>query len=62
MTEYYGGRRLSFQGATCTVRYYGPVDGTKGNWLGVEWDEYQDRGKHDGSHLDKRYFRCKQFI
>lgn len=61
MTEFYVGQRLCFEGAPCTVRYHGPVAGTKGDWLGVEWDENQDRGKHDGSHQGKRYFTCKRF-
>ena len=54
----YPGRRLSFSGALCTVRYVGPVEGTKGDWLGVEWDE-TGRGKHDGSHNGVRYFECR---
>lgn len=54
----YPGRRLSFSGALCTVRYVGPVEGTKGDWLGVEWDE-PGRGKHDGSHNGVRYFECR---
>ena len=57
-SEYYLGRRLSFSGTLCTVRYVGPVEGTKGDWLGVEWDE-PSRGKHDGSHEDVRYFECR---
>lgn len=48
-----------------TVRYIGPVAAAKNqeeNWLGVEWDK-PDRGKHDGSCIDKagtlhRYFNC----
>ncbi|KAM0804015.1 hypothetical protein BDR22DRAFT_818671 [Usnea florida] len=57
-SEYYPGRRLSFSTTLCTVRYVGPVEGTKGDWLGVEWDE-PSRGKHDGSHKDVRYFECR---
>lgn len=38
-----------------TVRYVGPVEGQKGSWVGLEWDD-PDRGKHDGSHDGKRYF------
>lgn len=52
------GSRLSFDGALCTVRYIGPVHGTKGEWLGVEWDE-PDRGKHSGAHNGVKYFQCK---
>lgn len=51
------GGRLSFGGALCTVRYVGPVESTRGDWLGVEWDE-PSRGKHDGCHKGVRYFQC----
>ncbi|EED24243.1 tubulin-specific chaperone, putative [Talaromyces stipitatus ATCC 10500] len=51
------GHRLSFDGALCTVRYIGEVEGTKGDWLGVEWDDPL-RGKHSGEHNGKRYFTC----
>lgn len=41
-----------------TVRYAGPVEGTSGEWLGVEWDDSSARGKHDGQKDGRRYFRC----
>lgn len=41
-----------------TVRYFGPLDGTTGLWLGVEWDN-SARGKHDGIKDGKRYFNCR---
>ncbi|KAI0385801.1 Thioesterase/thiol ester dehydrase-isomerase [Hypomontagnella monticulosa] len=52
------GDRLSYDGAVCTVRYIGEVEGTSGVWLGVEWDD-PARGKHYGSHKGIRYFTCK---
>ncbi|OJD25508.1 hypothetical protein ACJ73_03114 [Blastomyces percursus] len=52
------GSRLSFEGALCTVRYLGDVQGTKGQWLGVEWDD-STRGKHSGEHQGVKYFQCK---
>lgn len=52
------GQRFSFEGALCTVRYIGTVEGTQKEWLGVEWDD-PTRGKHDGEHKGKRYFTCK---
>ncbi|KAI0970313.1 Thioesterase/thiol ester dehydrase-isomerase [Xylaria arbuscula] len=52
------GDRLSYDGATCTVRYLGEVASTSGSWLGVEWDDAA-RGKHDGSHKGVRYFTCR---
>ena len=56
-TAPYIGQRLSFDAALCTVRYVGPVQGTKGEWLGVEWDEPR-RGKHAGEHGGVKYFEC----
>ncbi|PTB64449.1 RNI-like protein [Trichoderma citrinoviride] len=53
----YIGQRISYDGAACTVRYIGGVEGTTGTWLGVEWDDAA-RGKHDGSHKGTRYFTC----
>ena len=50
-------QRISFDGALCTIRYVGPVTGTKGEWLGVEWDD-SARGKHDGSHKGVCYLTC----
>ncbi|KAG1803312.1 hypothetical protein EV424DRAFT_1331038 [Suillus variegatus] len=41
-----------------TVKYFGPIDGTAGLWLGVEWDD-STRGKHDGIKDGKRYFNCR---
>ncbi|KAL1952685.1 hypothetical protein VTO42DRAFT_4448 [Malbranchea cinnamomea] len=52
------GNRLSFEGALCTVRYVGTVEGTTGRWLGVEWDD-PTRGKHAGEHKGMKYFQCK---
>lgn len=56
-TNSYRGCRLSYAGATCTVWYIGPVQHTKGSWLGVEWDD-PSRGKHNGSYDGLRYFDC----
>lgn len=39
-----------------TVRYNGPLDGARGLWIGVQYDE--PRGKNDGSVNGKRYFTC----
>ncbi|KAF2746512.1 tubulin-specific chaperone E [Sporormia fimetaria CBS 119925] len=54
---FYVGKRLSFDGQLCTVRYHGEVQGTKGEWLGVEWDD-ASRGKHSGEHAGVKYFEC----
>ena len=50
-------QRLSYGGSLCTVRYIGTVEGTTGEWLGVEWDDVF-RGKHSGEHGGKKYFEC----
>ncbi|KAI0076461.1 RNI-like protein [Panus rudis PR-1116 ss-1] len=51
------GKRIIHAGYIGTIRYIGPVDGTQGSWLGVEWDD-SSRGKHDGVKDGKRYFTC----
>ena len=38
--------------------YEGTVEGTKGSWLGVEWDD-PSRGKHDGTHAGTSYFTAR---
>ncbi|OJD38576.1 tubulin-specific chaperone e [Diplodia corticola] len=58
-SAFHPGKRLSFNRDLCTVRYVGQVQGTKGEWLGVEWDD-PTRGKHDGSHAGVRYFECRR--
>lgn len=50
--------RISLAGYLGTVRYTGPVEGTSGTWLGIEWDDHA-RGKHDGVKDGKRYFTCR---
>ncbi|KAJ1950277.1 hypothetical protein FBU59_000757 [Linderina macrospora] len=52
------GRWFCIDGEEGVVRYCGPVDGTKGTWLGVEW-ESPTRGKHSGTHNGKEYFVCR---
>lgn len=54
---FYPGRRLSFDGFLCTVRYVGKLSGANGEWLGVEWDD-TTRGKHDGKHKGSQIFQC----
>lgn len=54
----YVNQRRSYNGDLCTVRYAGRVEGTTGEWLGVEWDD-PTRGKHSGEHQGVRYFTCK---
>ena len=49
------GDRISVNGVYGTVLYVGSVQGTKGTWLGVDWDD-ATRGKHDGSKNGIKYF------
>ncbi|KAL5116763.1 hypothetical protein ACEQ8H_005375 [Pleosporales sp. CAS-2024a] len=58
-TDFYIGKRLSYDGRLCTVRYCGPIQGTQGEWLGVEWDD-PTRGKHAGQHQGVKYFDCSR--
>ncbi|BCR82836.1 putative tubulin-specific chaperone [Aspergillus chevalieri] len=51
-------QRRSYDGNLCTIRYVGQVEGTSGDWLGVEWDN-PTRGKHSGEHNGVRYFTCR---
>lgn len=55
------GQRRSFDGHLSTIRYVGTVQGTTGDWLGVEWDD-ASRGKHSGEHKGVRYFSCMNII
>ncbi|THC98945.1 hypothetical protein EYZ11_001582 [Aspergillus tanneri] len=52
-------QRRSYNGDLCTIRYIGKVEGTSGEWLGVEWDD-ATRGKHSGEHQGVRYFTCRR--
>lgn len=54
------GSRINYASNLGTVRYVGQVDGTKGIWLGIEWDDPQ-RGKHNGSNDGKHYFSCMYY-
>jgi dynactin complex subunit len=51
------GTRINHATNLGTVRFVGEVEGTKGIWLGVEWDDPQ-RGRHSGSKHGKQYFTC----
>ncbi|KAJ1666285.1 hypothetical protein IW140_006023 [Coemansia sp. RSA 1813] len=51
------GRWLCVDGNHGIVRYIGPVDGTRGEWLGIEWADPQ-KGKHRGTKDGKQYFVC----
>ena len=57
MAELKVGQRLAYNTDLCTIRYIGEVQGTKGSWLGVEWDD-PARGKHSGEHNGTQYFNC----
>lgn len=52
------GARIQIGKDRATVLYVGEIEGTKGEWLGIEWDD-PTRGKHDGLFQDTRYFNCQ---
>jgi hypothetical protein len=60
-SDLYVGKRLSYAGDLCTVRYVGEVTGTRGEWLGVEWDD-PSRGKHSGEAGGTKYFECLSIV
>lgn len=49
--------RIFLSGHIGTVKFVGPVHGTAGVWIGVEWDDPR-RGKHDGAKDGIQYFSC----
>ncbi|KAI8606037.1 hypothetical protein EDD21DRAFT_410545 [Dissophora ornata] len=51
------GQRVEAEHFRGTVRYVGEVPPTKGDWIGVEWDD-KERGKHSGEHNGTKYFDC----
>lgn len=50
------GSRIKCSEHFATVKYIGEVQGHKGTWYGVEWDD-PARGKHDGSVDGIQYFK-----
>lgn len=53
------GSRVKYNDDFGTVKYIGEVQGYKGIWYGVEWDD-PVRGKHDGSVDDVQYFKTSK--
>jgi dynactin complex subunit len=51
------GDRVEIEGFKGTVKYMGSLEGSLGDWIGIEWDE-EHRGKHDGIYLGRQYFEC----
>ncbi|KAF9360459.1 hypothetical protein BGX26_009287 [Mortierella sp. AD094] len=51
------GQRIESEHIKGTLRFIGEVPPTKGEWIGVEWDD-KDRGKHSGEHNGTKYFDC----
>ena len=50
-------KRIIVNGSRGVIKYKGPVEGTNGIWIGIDWDE-EGRGKHDGSFQGKYYFKA----
>ncbi|XP_041985963.1 tubulin-specific chaperone E [Aricia agestis] len=55
-TQVFVGSRIKCNEDFGTVKYIGEVQGYKGVWYGVEWDN-AERGKHDGCVEDIQYFK-----
>lgn len=58
VTEDKVGSRIECAGYYGTVKYIGPVEGHKGLWLGVDWDD-PERGKHNGTVNGVQYFTTR---
>ncbi|XP_058793818.1 tubulin-specific chaperone E [Phymastichus coffea] len=50
------GSRVGCEGHIGTVKYVGTVGDTKGQWLGIDWDD-PSRGKHNGTYEGVEYFQ-----
>ncbi|XP_004923154.1 tubulin-specific chaperone E [Bombyx mori] len=55
----YIGSRVKCNDDFGTVRYIGEVQGYKGLWYGIEWDN-ESRGKHDGCLDGIQYFKTSK--
>lgn len=53
------GCRVKCNDDLATVKFIGEVQGYKGIWYGVEWDE-PTRGKHDGCVDGIQYFKTSK--
>ena len=51
------GDRISVNGDLGSVKWSGAILGSKGTWLGVEWDD-PARGRHSGTKDGVHYFEC----
>jgi len=50
--------RIECDGYRGTLKYIGPVGDTKGEWLGIDWDDLT-RGKHNGTYHGIKYFQAR---
>lgn len=50
--------RIECDGYRGTLKYVGPVGNTKGEWLGIDWDD-STRGKHNGTYEGIEYFQAR---
>lgn len=50
--------RIEYDGYRGTLKYVGPVGNTKGQWLGIDWDDF-NRGKHNGTYEGVEYFQTR---
>ncbi|XP_070524067.1 tubulin-specific chaperone E-like isoform X2 [Cardiocondyla obscurior] len=50
--------RIECDGYRGTLKYVGTVGNTKGEWLGIDWDD-STRGKHNGTYEGVEYFQAR---
>jgi hypothetical protein len=55
LVDEYIGKRFIYEDDFGTIKYFGPVEGKKGQWYGIEWDTR--KGKHSGTIGNKQYFQ-----
>ncbi|KAL6265270.1 tubulin-specific chaperone E [Pogonomyrmex barbatus] len=56
--KYEIGSRIECDGYRGTLKYVGSVGDTKGEWLGIDWDD-PTRGKHNGTYEGMEYFQAR---
>ncbi|XP_053973268.1 tubulin-specific chaperone E isoform X1 [Hylaeus volcanicus] len=56
--KYELGSRIECDEHQGTLKYIGPVGNTKGQWLGIDWDD-PTRGKHNGTYEGVEYFKAR---
>lgn len=56
MTQIEIGARVLIKSHKCTIQYIGKLQGKDGLYLGIEFDNFEIQGKHNGSYNNVKYF------